>query len=99
MLSLENAGDVVPLTAGSPGEATPTHVTVSFDSGSRGIRGDHDLGRYAAGAAAVDASKDPVVKAADDEVKEFLTGDGEDPALAGQTFQITRDRGRSRSAG
>ncbi|WGL52743.1 hypothetical protein P5P86_02705 [Nocardioides sp. BP30] len=88
VLSLEHEGDLVPQLAGQ-GSASAQHVTVRFDSGVQGVVANHSLEHYTAGAAAVDASADPDVVAARDELSGFLRAGGQ---AHGQVFAITRDR-------
>lgn len=90
-LSLENVGDVVPLTDGEPNAPTVGHVTVTFDGGGQGITGHHGYPQYVAGAGAADASTDPSVAAALDELHAsgFL-GAGPGTGVHSQVFQITR---------
>lgn len=88
VLSLENAGDLVPRTDGAANPDTVGQVTVTFVSRDTGVAGNHDFTHYVAGAAAVDASGHPSVVAAVAGLDGFLTGDL--PAT-GQVFQVTRD--------
>ncbi|MBF4163533.1 alpha/beta hydrolase family protein [Nocardioides acrostichi] len=70
VLSLENAGDVVPHLEGSANADSPQHTTVTFAGGTGGhpvtgfgsqVLGHHSYEAYAHGAAAVDDSGDPSV--------------------------------------
>lgn len=61
VLSLENEGDVVPLTDGEPNPDSVEQVTVRFDDPGSGIVDNHSYAHYLAGAAAVDAATDPSV--------------------------------------
>jgi hypothetical protein len=55
-LHLENRGDLVPALDGEDNPDQPHRTTVVFDDGDHGVKGNHSLERYQAGAAAVDAS-------------------------------------------
>lgn len=94
VLSLEQRGDVVPLTDGADNADTVAQTTVTFDSGepAETIESRHDYAQYVAGATAVDASTNPSVA---DHVaglhdRGFLSGAD---ATTSQVFQITRDTG------
>jgi hypothetical protein len=86
VLSLDKEGDAVPLSAGRPDRASPTQVTVEIDTGAASVVGEHDLARYAAGAAAVDRSGDPTILAAVDRLAPFLSAE----SAQGDVFRITR---------
>lgn len=93
VLSLEQRGDVVPLTDGADNPDTVAQTTVTFDSGvpAESIEQRHGYAQYVAGAIAVDASPHPSVA---DHVaglhdRGFLGGAHE---VTSQVFQITRDR-------
>ncbi|MEZ5096372.1 MAG: hypothetical protein R2731_09780 [Nocardioides sp.] len=89
VLSLENAGDVIPLLDGTANAPAANHVTVTFDDPAPSIADAHDLRHYAAGAAGVDGSADPSVVDQLDRLRSegFLGGAGE---ARSQVFQITR---------
>lgn len=87
VLSLENAGDLVPKSDGADNPDTVAQVTVTFATRDTGMPGNHDLTHYVAGAAAVDASAHPSVVAAVDGLDDFLSGQ---LAATGQVFQIVR---------
>jgi hypothetical protein len=89
VLSLENDGDVVPLLDGADNPDSVPQVTVRFDDHETSIAGDHALHHYVRGAAAVDASTDPSVRAelASLRAQGFL---GRASAASSQVFQITR---------
>lgn len=61
VLSLENTGDVVPLLDGEPNPDDANRTTVRFDGRTGSVGGNHDLGVYTRGGAAVDraAATDP----------------------------------------
>ncbi|MEZ5191855.1 MAG: hypothetical protein R2734_04700 [Nocardioides sp.] len=85
MLSLENAGDVIPLLDGTANAPAANHVTVTFDDPASGTHRAHDH----ATAAGVDGSADPSVVDQLDRLRSegFLGGAGE---ARSQVFQITR---------
>ena len=87
-LQLEHDGDLVPALDGRDNDSSPAHVTVRFDSGVDGIVENHDFTHYTLGAAAVDASSDPVLVAQIDGMRSdgFLGAS----RAAGEIFQITR---------
>lgn len=87
VLSIENAGDVVPDTDLAPNRDTVGQTTVTFASRDTGIEGDHDFSHYVAGAAAVDASAHPSVVASVEALAPFLDPDAQS---TGQVFQIER---------
>lgn len=91
VLSLENSGDVVPLTDGEDNPDEPNRTTVVFDGTTGSLAGNHDLGVYAQGGAAVDASDDPSLTAELEALREdgFL---GSDDPTSTQGYTITRDR-------
>ncbi|MDT9593438.1 lipase family protein [Nocardioides zeae] len=60
--SLENESDLVARLDGQPNPDRLSHVTVRFDAGGGSLAEAHALERYAAGAAAVDASGDPTLR-------------------------------------
>ncbi len=65
VLSLEQAGDVVPLLDGAANPDSAEQVTLTFEAGpltGRDVPGHHGFPAYAAGAAAADASTDPSVR-------------------------------------
>ena len=94
VLSLENRGDLIPLTEGEQNPDAANHVTVTFDDDGTSLVDNHDLARYVAGGGAVDASDDPSLVAELERLRAlgFLA----DPGVIGpdtltQVFQITRD--------
>ena len=91
VLSLENRGDVVPLTDGEANRPSVGQVTVQFDAGGEGLPGHHDYPRYVAGAAAADASGSASVVAELDALRAagFL-GDGTGVRVETQVFEVTR---------
>jgi Alpha/beta hydrolase len=88
VLSLENRGDLIPLTEGEANRDTAQHVTVLFDDSETSVVGNHDLRHYVAGGGAVDASTHPSVVA---ELARLRAGgflvDPDDPS-AGSTFRV-----------
>lgn len=87
VLSLENRADFVPAFDGADNPATPDHVTVKFDDGPDDPVGSHGLAHYVDGAAAVDASTDPAVRASRASLQPFLA-----PAtVTSRLFVMTRD--------
>lgn len=94
VLSLESSGDIVPQVEGRPNPITPQQTTVTFTSGEDTIVGNHALSTYERGAEAIDASGDPVIRAAVQTMGPFFAA-GTDVSTA--TFQVTRasrqDRG------
>ncbi|GAA3533761.1 hypothetical protein [Nocardioides daeguensis] len=58
-LSLENTGDLVPLTDGEDNPDQPNRTTVRFDHPTGSVGGNHALDTYAVGAGLVDDSTDP----------------------------------------
>jgi hypothetical protein len=62
VLSLENTGDVVPLTDGEDNPDQPNRTTVRFDNRTGSIGDNHSMDlTYTPGGAAVDASDDPSI--------------------------------------
>jgi len=91
VLSLENRGDVIPLIEGEANPDSRNHVTVTFDDGGPSMVDNHDLARYVAGGAAVDAATHPSIV---DELARlrslgFLADDAEGGART-QVFQVIR---------
>lgn len=91
VLSLENSGDLVPLTDGEDNPDDPNRTTVRFDGRTGSIGDNHAISVYAQGAAAVDASDDPTLTTDLDELRDegFL---GSDDPTSTQGYTITRDR-------
>jgi hypothetical protein len=89
VLSLENRGDLVPLLDGHDNADSVPQVTVRFDDHEVSIAGNHDLGHYVRGAAAVDASPDPSVRAELVSLRDhgFL---GSGATVTSQVLQVTR---------
>lgn len=94
VLSLENRGDVIPLTDGEPNRPSVGQTTVQFDAGGEGLAGHHGYPQYVAGAAAADASADPSVTAALAGLRAdgFLGSDG-GVRVETRVFEVTRNRG------
>lgn len=92
VLSLENRGDVVPLTDGEPNRPSVGQVTVQFDAGGEGLAGHHDHPRYVAGAAAADASDSASITAELDALRAagFL-GDGSGVLVETRVYAVTRE--------
>ena len=90
LLSLENSGDLVPLTDGEDNPDEPNRTTVVFDGRTGSIGENHSMDTYAAGGAAVDASDDPSINHELDALREdgFLGSD--DPAST-QSYTIVRE--------
>lgn len=91
VLSLEHRGDVVPLLDGADNRDTVEQTTVTFDDGGRPeIEAKHGYGHYVAGAAAVDASADPSLRAAVDGLHDrgFLGGTA--TVVDSHLFQVAR---------
>lgn len=90
MLSLENRGDVIPLTDGEPNRDRPNHVTVCFDDSETSLSGNHGLDHYRRGATAVDASTDSSIRGYLDHLhgNGFLMSDNRQ--VTSQVFQISR---------
>jgi pimeloyl-ACP methyl ester carboxylesterase len=88
-LHLENRGDVVPMLDGEDNPDQPHRTTVRFDDGGHDVVGNHDLRRYAAGAAAADASPDGSIRDAIDRMRAdgYLGGGASGPV---RTWVITR---------
>jgi hypothetical protein len=89
VLSLENRGDVVPLLDGHDNPDSRAQVTVTFDDHETSVAGNHDLGHYVDGAAAVDASCDPSIREQLGSLRRsgFL---GSDATASSQVLQVTR---------
>jgi hypothetical protein len=64
-------------------------VTVTFDDHETSVAGNHDLGHYVDGAAAVDASCDPSIREQLGSLRRsgFL---GSDATASSQVLQVTR---------
>ncbi|ROR90971.1 hypothetical protein [Nocardioides aurantiacus] len=58
MLSLENSGDVIPLTDGEPNPESANRTTVRFDANTGSIAGNHRIEQYVQGGQAIDAYAD-----------------------------------------
>ena len=93
VLSLENRGDLVPLTDGEANGDAGNHVTVTFDDRGPDLVDSHDLAHYVAGAGAVDASEHPslVAELARLRTLGFLGAGDED--TTNRIFQVTREPG------
>jgi len=89
VLSLENRGDLVPLLDGHDNADSVGQVTVTFDDHQASPIGNHDLGHYVAGAAAIDASPDPSIHEQLDSLRRhgFL---GSSATATSQVLQVTR---------
>jgi len=89
MLSLENSGDLVPLTDGEDNPDEPNRTTVVFDGRTGSIGENHSMDTYSAGGAAVDASDDPSINHELDALREdsFL---GSDDSTSTQSYTIAR---------
>jgi hypothetical protein len=93
VLSIENTGDMVPLTDGEDNPDSPNRTTVQFDGRTGSLGHNHGMDTYTKGAEAVDASDDPSINAAINKMHEdgFL-GPSERRPTQTQTFTITRNR-------
>lgn len=89
-LSLENQGDLVPRLDGAPNTDAPNHTTVTFDGRTGSIGGNHDMGQYVEGGAAVDRSGDPGLT----ELRNQMGEDGYLGAESSETRQIVIHRQR-----
>jgi hypothetical protein len=92
VLSLENSGDLVPLTDGEDNPDQPNRTTVVFDGRTGSIGDNHSMDTYARGGRAVDESDHPSITGTLD----ALRGDGflgSDDTVTTEGFTITRDRG------
>lgn len=92
VLSLENTGDVVPLTDGEDNPDEPNRTTVRFDGATGDIARNHGLDAYTQGAAAVDASTDPSLTESLEQLREdgFLGNPG---PTSTSTYTISRSGG------
>ena len=90
-LSLENTGDLVPLTDGEDNPDQPNRTTVRFDNPTGSIGGNHGLDVYAAGGRLVDESDHPSLVETRDRLQQdgFM---GSDDPVSTSTYTITRDR-------
>ncbi|WP_323792313.1 hypothetical protein [Nocardioides sp.] len=90
VLSLENSGDLVPLTDGEDNPDQPNRTTVVFDGRTGSIGENHSMDTYRAGGAAVDASDDPSIGHVLGSMRDdgFLGGNSR---VQTQSFVITRD--------
>lgn len=78
VLSLENSRDVVPYSDGAANPDRPRHVTVTFDTQTGTVTGNHGLDTaYVPAARALDRDDDPSVRAWIDSAEVFLAGPGE----------------------
>ena len=84
VLSLENAGDVVPSSLGERNSPTANHVTVEFSDPAAGF--EHGLSHYLSGAEAVDRSDAPGIVEQRAALGGFLNGSHS----SSQGFVITR---------
>lgn len=89
VLSLENQGDLVPLTDGEDNPDQPNRTTVRFDHPTGSVGGNHSMGSYTEGGGLVDDSDDPSLVETRDQLRQdgFL-GDGEPTSTS--TYTITR---------
>lgn len=92
VLSLENTGDLVPLTDGEDNPDAPHRTTVQFDGRTGTLGGNHSMEVYTQGGAAVDGADDPSLVAELDALREDGFLGSEDPTST-QGYTITRDRG------
>jgi hypothetical protein len=92
VLSLENSGDLVPLTDGEDNPDQPNRTTVVFDGRTGSIGENHSMGTYTEGGRAVDESDHPSITGTLDALRDdgFL---GSDDPTSTSGFTITRDRG------
>ncbi|MAO80733.1 alpha/beta hydrolase [uncultured Nocardioides sp.] len=98
LLSLEHRGDVVPLLDGVANPDTVEQVTVTFDTDgatggrSAGVADHHGFPAYAQGAALVDTSADPSVRAAVQELERagFLRAP-EGTSVTSRVLQLVRE--------
>lgn len=90
-LSLENTGDLVPLTDGEDNPDQPNRTTVRFDHPTDSIGGNHSLESYAAGGRLVDLSDDPSLAESKDQLRKdgFVGNSG---PVTTTTYTIARDR-------
>ncbi|MEO5652619.1 MAG: hypothetical protein ABIN79_00105 [Marmoricola sp.] len=87
-LSLENQGDLVPRLDGASNPDNPNHTTVTFDGRTGSIGGNHDMGQYVGGGAAVDRSSDPGLT----QLRNQMGEDGYLGAAKSETRQIAIHR-------
>ena len=88
-LSLENTGDLVPLTDGEDNPDQPNRTTVRFDHPTGSVGGNHAMETYTTGGALVDASADPsLVESIDQLRKDGFVGSDQDTTTS--TYTITR---------
>ncbi|HEY1134274.1 MAG TPA: hypothetical protein VGE77_06825 [Nocardioides sp.] len=88
--SLENDRDLVPLLDGGPNPDRVEHLTVRFAGGGETPAAAHGLSEYARGAAAMDASADPVVRHRVEELRAAGVVGADEPATS-WTYRITRE--------
>jgi hypothetical protein len=88
VLSLENAGDVVPELDGRTNPDRENWITAGVDRGASGITERHSLGAYREAAGDLDRSPDPSLRAWSAGASAFLNG----TAVTSQVFSIRRRR-------
>jgi hypothetical protein len=89
VLSLENKGDLVPLTDGEGNPDQPNRTTVRFDHPTGSIGGNHGLDSYSRGGQLVDQSHDPSLVETKDQLRKDGFVGSTDP-VSTSTYTITR---------
>jgi hypothetical protein len=89
VLSLENKGDLVPLTDGEDNPDQPNRTTVRFDHPTGSIGGNHGLDSYSRGGQLVDQSHDPSLVETKDQLRKDGFVGSTDP-VSTSTYTITR---------
>ena len=91
VLSIENTGDMVPLTDGEDNPEAPNRTTVQFEGRTGSLGGNHSMQTYIEGASAVDASSDPSIRAAIERMnQEGFMNPKDEPTSSTQTVRIVR---------
>ena len=89
VLSLENSGDLVPLTDGEDNPDQPNRTTVRFDHPTGSVGGNHAMETYTTGGSLVDASGDPSLVETKDQLRKDGFVGSTDP-VSTSTYTITR---------
>jgi pimeloyl-ACP methyl ester carboxylesterase len=91
LLALENAHDIVPHLDSRANDDASNVTTVTFSAQEGGIGQNHGIeSGYRAAARAVDSSDDPSLEAFRASADPFLVGPGDEAAVVGHVYEISR---------